>query len=608
MKLKYQQGGTFVPPFAVYQPFILPTAEEQSSSNASKKSSSDGIDMGDVYKLLDDLKGLPGDVGAAQSTLVQLFSNIEQKLTNSSVFGGTSSIASEYMQLVNLIGNIKFQRQQYDEAQKTAVQKGSIHEAAIDKHGRVMVQSENGFDWISPEEYHKNKDNYHVVTNAELLDYRAQGVGGLAFDTASLASVNDAMGINEVTKLITDIIDKLGKDYNTQEGFVQSKQLIRGLQDFIAAKEKTGNYDATVNDLYSGKIITESQAKQAMAALNYIYQKLPSSAITLLKMKSNGTAEGAKAMIDSLVTSRLSSKMELSGLKLEAGPTAKTTSSSKDTTDDSNPYLQYIRQQGGIQKNFTVITKSGNIGTSVEGRFYPTIDKVDKQMSIEQLLSTGLQGITYNAKNGIVFGDQIVNPNNLKDIMFDNEGAMVVSLPAITDQLGNKIVFADVLDEYKKVEAELAKYRHLSKEEQEKKKIELFKKEGLDFLVGDDGNVDYSKFALFMVVGAYTTEKSRLSKYDSEYIQKIQKPDEELEKMLSQGLSSEDNEYSVDIQNWWEYWGYDNVYKANVYIPLNINPNSAVNAYGDQRSEASVDATEKQYQDFNKLMNMKSTK
>jgi hypothetical protein len=60
-------------------------------------------------------------------------------------------------------------------------------------------------------------------------------------------------------------------------------------------------------------------------AMAYIYSTLPSTAKSLLKMKSNGDDTGAKALIGLLVNSKLKSKNEFEP-KLVGGPTSKQTS------------------------------------------------------------------------------------------------------------------------------------------------------------------------------------------------------------------------------------------------------------------------------------------
>jgi hypothetical protein len=96
--------------------------------------------------------------------------------------------------------------------------------------------------------------------------------------------------------------------------------MIKGLEDFIEARDKSGNYNASIEDLYKANLLSEDQAKQAKLALNYIYSTLPQTAISLLKMKSDGTTQGAKSMIDTLVYSKLSDNVSLTGLNLEDGP------------------------------------------------------------------------------------------------------------------------------------------------------------------------------------------------------------------------------------------------------------------------------------------------
>ena len=135
MKLKFQSGGTFVPPYVVYQPHILPDSYEEATSKGSKSAKSEDTGMKDLYKLLEGLNGLPGDVSAASVALEQLFNNVHKKINDPRYMSGTQSIASEYLKINNLVSNIKYQAEQFEKARDTAIQKGSIHEFAIDATG-----------------------------------------------------------------------------------------------------------------------------------------------------------------------------------------------------------------------------------------------------------------------------------------------------------------------------------------------------------------------------------------------------------------------------------------------------------------------------------------
>lgn len=615
MKLKLQQGGTFVPPFAVYQPFITPTEQTQTKSS-SKESSKKVPNVTDLMKdVLGDLKGLPGDRKAILSTLSSLFGNIERKLNNPEMFGGTGSIASEYLQALNYVGNLRFQHDEFIKARDTAIQKGSLQEVAINSSGQIMAATEDGYEWITPEQYAKNQENYRPITNSELLTLRAQGVGGLVFDQASIATVANSMGIAEVTKLIQDSIQNLGNTSNSNTNYVGVKtgDLMQGLQDYTQALQKSGRYDASVQDLYEVKLLTESQADQAKLALQYIYSTLPNTAKALLKMKSNGKDSGAEALIGTLVTSKLKYKNEFDP-DLVGGTSAKTSGKTgQGTTDNdkSNPYLQLIREEGGQSRTFTIVPEDTNGGLQVTGTFYSALPNIREEMSIEKLLQTGMLDITGNSRKNISFGDQLIDPSNLKDIMFDNEGGAVMTLPIITDQLGNIRVNMSIVEDFNEVQKEMKKYKTLSKEDYMKKYAQLLKEKELDELIDSTtGLPNLSRTAQFLVIGAYTTDKVEFNK-KSKFIKKVKHPTEDLEQRLIKGLSTNDDRdnYSVDVD---DHWGFiegfwDDVYRANVFIPLNQNPNAAVNAQGDQRTEASVTAAEKVYQNFNKIKNMKPT-
>ena len=94
MKLKYQQGGALSLPFAVFQPFVLPSQQPQAQKE-SKTSSKKGSDLMDFMdKILGNLQGLPGDKQAMIGTLTSIFSNMEYKLNNPEMFGNSGSIAN----------------------------------------------------------------------------------------------------------------------------------------------------------------------------------------------------------------------------------------------------------------------------------------------------------------------------------------------------------------------------------------------------------------------------------------------------------------------------------------------------------------------------------
>jgi hypothetical protein len=196
--------------------------------------------------------------------------------------------------------------------------------------------------------------------------------------------------------------------------------------------------------------------------------------------------------------------------------------------------------------------------------------------------------------------------------MYDNSGVATMILPMTKDKLENISVNFEYVEILNQIDETIAKkYPNATKEEKEKYRGEMMKDAGLDSLVGPNGLPNYSKFARFLVVPAYTTDKVPMENYDSNYIEKIQNPSPDLESRLIKGLSSDKDksDYPVDINDHWALfeWWYDEVYRGNVFIPLSNNLNSADMAWGENTKESSVSRNEQLYQDFNKLTNMKPT-
>jgi len=90
---------------------------------------------------------------------------------------------------------------------------------------------------------------------------------------------------------------------------------------------------------------------------------------------------------------------------------------------------------------------------------------------------------------------------------------------------------------------------------------------------------------LFMVVTAYTTDRVDFNR-NSKYIEEVKNPSEALEQTMNNALSIKGpdgkvQDYGIDIDDWGLgsipiiEGGYDSIYRANVFIPLNNDPVSA---------------------------------
>lgn len=181
--------------------------------------------------------------------------------------------------------------------------------------------------------------------------------------------------------MIQDSIGNLGTNSNSETAYAttQQGQLIQGLNDFIKAAQETGQYDASIEDLYKAQIINKTQAQQASQAIAYIYKTLPQNAKSLLKTRTEGgTDKEALNLISTLVLSKTSKDKSFTA-DLEGGPTKKSMSKdanagSKDDTDMKTSLpLQIMQDMGESDMAPITIDKGDGIQMSVYGSFFSAV-------------------------------------------------------------------------------------------------------------------------------------------------------------------------------------------------------------------------------------------
>ena len=593
MILKYQQGGVFTPPFVVYQPSapVTTTTTETTSKKEAKKDL--GIDLKDVLGLIKDLGGLDGDEVAASEALNQLFTSIEYKLNNPELaelggFGGTGSIASEYLKIVRLVDNIKRQASEFTKARDTAIANNNLSEAAIDSRGRVMVIGQEGFEWVSPEKYYEEREDkeYSLVTNAELLDYRAKGLGGLAFNTQAIHTVANGMGMKQVTEMISSAINNLGKLSTNEEvsGYigVTAGELINGLHTYIDAIKKSDGKYTSVEDLYKVGLLLEDQAAQAESALKYIYHTLPTNAKALLKVKSGvGTDLGAVELIASFISSKQSKTSKFTA-ELVGGPTKETAGvdSKEDDKIKGNFVLQVQAGKGAHRDVFTLNPESAvKMETDMDvyqGVKTPQGDYVGNTSVLKMLQESRLLEIART--NEAYLGNQKVSPEKLKDLLY-TEGAFArVEMPINQVTKGPNFELFKLYDEYRTT-------KQIS--EQDAKSLLQGKYKILTEILDANGKPKKEYFRPFLVFDVTTTKELAGIKEDNNFVAD-KESDPVLYKSIIKYLSEANPEKAEEYADLdaYDFLGefltlgqYDHVYKGTLYIPIDPNKASAMSDY-----------------------------
>ena len=613
MIFKFDQGG-ITPPYVAYQPVIVSDKrtsaipEEAAAAKVASDADKGKLTSKDLYTMLKEkLKGLPSDIDVAMWKL----QSVEESLNLDFFHDFTSNIENRYLNALQTMNQLSFSREQYDKAMETVKSNGGLNEAAIDQYGQVYVTNGKDFKLISPEE--AKQSGWTIVTNQDLLYMRANDAN-LAGNDKILNVVNNGIGISQVTKMIQDSIGNLGTNSNSETAYAttQGGQLIQGLNDFIKAAQETGQYDASVEDLYKAQIINKTQAQQAQQAISYIYQTLPENAKALLKTRTEGgTDKEALGLVSQLVLSKTSEDRQFT-VDLEGGPTKKSMSKdanagSKDDMKTSLP-LQIMQDMGESDVAPVTIDKGDGIQMSVYGSFFSAVtdkkgDTITNTSLQNMLAQSGLQDIVKNVRN-ITFGDQKLTPEQLSKITYNNTGVVRAELPVNEDGT----VKLSVLDDFNAAMNEIKGLGNVSPQQVQAIKAKYH----LDQYLKDDGTPNPKHTAPFILTEGYTTEKNGIE--DTAFVKHIKNPTDDqiqlIKDSLTVGTGKDAKVPDIDTFDWYnpfDWFGTENIYKATVYIPISNNVGAAVRGGNQNLDYNEALKYEMKYRNFQKMNDAKTT-
>lgn len=615
MIFKFDQGGA-TPPYVAYQPVIVSDKrtsaipEEAVAAKVASDADKGKLTSKDLYTMLKEkLKGLPSDVDVAMWKL----QSVEESLNLDFFHDFTSNVENRYLNALQTMNQLSFSREQYDKALDNVKSNGGLNEAAIDQYGQVYMTNGKDYKLMSPEE--AKQSGWKQMTNQDLLYLRANDPS-LSGKDEILNVVNNGIGISQVTKMIQDSIGNLGTNSNSETAYAttQQGQLIQGLNDFIKAAQETGQYDASIEDLYKAQIINKTQAQQAQQAIAYIYKTLPQNAKSLLKTRTEGgTDKEALNLISTLVLSKTSEDRSFT-VDLEGGPTKKSMSKdanagSKDDTElKTSLPLQVMQDMGGADIAPVTIDKGDGVQMSVYGSFFSAInDKKGEPIvntSLQNMLAqSGLQDIVKNVRS-ITFGDQKLTPEQLSKITYNNTGIVRADLPVNEDGT----VKLSVLDDFNAAMNEIKGLGNASREQVEAIKAKYH----LDQYLKDDGTPDPKHTAPFMLTEGYTTEKNGIE--DTAYVKHIKNPTDDqiqlIKDSLTVGTGKDAKVPDIDTFDWYnpfDYFGTENIYKATVYIPISNNVGAAIRGGNQNLDYNEALKYEMKYRNFQRMNNAKTT-
>lgn len=607
---KFQGGGGFESLFTTYVPVQAPQQTRSVQTSQSERSSRQNSDDDkgkltekDFFSMLKDIDGLPNEMQSIVSDLLDTLSI--NKLTGIEL----QDLSTIYLQNLSKIRQAAGNRKQYDEVYKRAIENGSMAEPAITIDGRLIVQDKDGsIQKVSLNDFINNKDQYEtVLTVSNLLNLRAFNPSFIN-DFSIFDTVNNSIGYQSFQKLVNEAVNTLGSTQISREGMFSAEgQASKGLELLKTLKESDqiqAMGSVTAEGLYKYKIIDKNQLSQINALTSYMVAVLPDNAKTWAAFKT-GQANKNKATRDLVLTYLLGRSQDSHSFDVQyegsMGKVQGGTSSSRDSQEDPKKgfWSQVQSGQGGEDFRFTLLTKKGSM--SIDGKFYGTTPGLDSNKSLGDYINNSKVGYLIKNNKNITFGDKKISVDSFNDVMVNAySGAAVVTLPIKADGT----VDLNIAERWTNVLGQLEDSGlNPNTPEYNQKQKQLLAKNQLDGLIDSNGNLNRNRFGQFLVLEGYTSEKANAVQDNKKVSFKdVQSDfilpagdDSELYNMIRQGLSNKDRgEY--EISDGWLF--NDELFKGNVYIPLNTNPINGYNADSNQIKESTSYLYEKAQQQY----------
>ena len=607
---KFQGGGGFESLFTTYVPVQAPQQTRSVQTSQSERSSRQDSDDDkgkltekDFFSMLKDIDGLPNEMQSIVSNLIDTLSI--NKLTGIEL----QDLSTIYLQNLSRIRQAAGNRKQYDEVYKRAIENGSMAEPAITIDGRLIVQDKDGsIQKVSLNDFINNKDQYEtVLTVSNLLNLRAFNPSFIN-DFSIFDTVNNSIGYQSFQKLVNEAVNTLGSTQISREGMFSAEgQASKGLELLKTLKESDqiqAMGSVTAEGLYKYKIIDKNQLSQINALTSYMVAVLPDNAKTWAAFKT-GQANKNKATRDLVLTYLLGRSQDSHSFDVQyegsMGKVQGGTSSSRDSQEDPKKgfWSQVQSGQGGEDFRFTLLTKKGSM--SIDGKFYGTTPGLDSNKSLGDYINNSKVGYLIKNNKNITFGDKKISVDSFNDVMVNAySGAAVVTLPIKADGT----VDLNIAERWINVLGQLEDSGlNPNTPEYNQKQKQLLAENQLDGLIDSNGNLNRNRFGQFLVLEGYTSEKANAVQDNKKVSFKdVQSDfilpagdDSELYNMIRQGLSNKDRgEY--EISDGWLF--NDELFKGNVYIPLNTNPINGYNADSNQIKESTSYLYEKAQQQY----------
>lgn len=441
---KFQGGGGFESLFTTYVPVQAPQQTRSVQTSQSERSSRQDSDDDkgkftekDFFSMLKDIDGLPNEMQSIVSNLIDTLSI--NKLTGIEL----QDLSITYLQSLSKIRQAAGNKKQYDDAQKRAIENGSMAEPAITIDGRLIVQNKDGsIQKVSLNDFINNKDQYEtVLTVSNLLNLRAFSPSFIN-DFSVFDTVNNSIGYQSFQKLVKEAVHTLGSTQVSREGiFSNEGQASKGLQllQTLSQDDRVAALGSVTSEgLYKYKIINKTQKAQIDALTTYISRMLPDSAKTwaALKLGTSNKDNAVRSLITIYLAAGANEEHDFSidylgsMEKVEGKSKSSKNGDEKGINDlDLNTPGKFVAGYG--QRSTFVLNPGTTASMQVLSTSLPLTDKDDKAIGPNSTLQQAAEGNFSGILDftNVSMGGNMLGPGSFRGVVLSDSRIHSIDYP-----------------------------------------------------------------------------------------------------------------------------------------------------------------------------------
>ena len=265
MKIKLYAGGGIA---------YLPTTDVRGEAAKAASSSSNSSKVpGFADKIIDMVKseGIDSDVNA-------FLNQVERTLNLANDPTGQNLSMKEILQLARAASSVKTNYLMFKDAQKALDAEDAWGDVATDSRGYIYTwnQESNKIEKVAPSAY--NAEKQVALTNQDLLNFRWNNTD-TKYNTSIITDVSKSVGMKTISTYLVDLIKKFEQSEVTGYGSKTNSEIASGLKALVDHLDINGN---TIGDLITAgpdglyKLTQKATVKDTniAKAVSYLIQSL----------------------------------------------------------------------------------------------------------------------------------------------------------------------------------------------------------------------------------------------------------------------------------------------------------------------------------------------